>query len=93
MSGTTSQTGGNFTPPAQANGITDLINNSSNMGREVTQTIASVTLEQGLAAAGRVGAGTVAGALVQPAVWVLSGRPPQPGDIALWGGGVVAGIV
>ncbi|MBP0464496.1 hypothetical protein J5Y09_11320 [Roseomonas sp. PWR1] len=93
MSGTTSTTGANFAPPPQANGITDLINNSSNMGREVTQTIASTTLEQGLRVAGRAGAGTVAGALVQPAVWVLSGRPPQPGDVALWGGGVVAGIV
>jgi hypothetical protein len=93
MSDTTTSSGGNFTAPGSANGITDLINNSSNMGREVSQTVASVTLEQGLAVAGRAGAGTIAGALVQPAVWVLSGRPPQPGDIALWGGGVVAGIV
>jgi hypothetical protein len=93
MSGTTTAAGGSFTAPGSGNGITDLINNSSNMGREVSQTIASVTLEQGLSVAGRAGAGTVAGALVQPAIWVLSGRPPQPGDMALWGGGVVAGIL
>ena len=37
----------------------------------------------------RGAAGGLAGALVQPAVWVLSGRAPQPGDVELWGLGTV----
>gem|GEM_PF-1681992 len=87
---------GNFAPPAASNGITDLINNSSNVGKEVSQTIVSETLSRGLEAAIKSGvgkaAGVGAGALVQPAVWVLSGKAPQPGDIPLWGLGTVTGI-
>lgn len=94
MSG--SVTSSDFTPPAASNGVTDLINNSSNVGKEVSQTIASETLSRGLEAAikGGVGkaAGAGAGALVQPAVWVLSGKAPQPGDIALWGLGTAVGL-
>lgn len=100
MSGSTQPVAGDFTPPADSNGITDLINNSSNTGREVAQTIASETLsrviERGATEAGRLGlrgaAGGLAGALVQPAVWVLSGRAPQPGDVELWGLGTIVSL-
>lgn len=100
MSGSTQPAAGDFTPPATSNGITDLINNSSNTGREVAQTIASETLshliERGAADAGRLGlrgaAGGLAGSLVQPAVWVISGNAPQPGDVALWGLGTVVSL-
>jgi hypothetical protein len=82
------------------NGITDYINNSSNSGREVVQTIASITLEKGIEAAAKAAgmprlgkvAGTVAGALVQPAVWLISGKAPKPSDIATCGTGVWAGL-
>lgn len=102
MSGTTEGGSGDFTAPGKQNGVTDLINNSSNTGKEVTQTIASELLTRGVEyaakTAGGLGTGakvlgTGAGALVQPAVWVLSGKPVQPGDGLLWGMGVVAGVV
>lgn len=100
MSGSTQPVAGDFTSPGQSNGVTDYINNSSNTGREVAQTIASETLgrliERGAGQVGRLGlggaAGGLAGALVQPAVWVLSGNAPQPGDVALWGLGTVVSI-
>ena len=101
MSGSTQPVAGDFTPPAESNGITDLINNSSNTGREVAQTIASETIsrliERGTGTAGRAAlrgaVGNGVGALVQPAVWIISGKAPQPGDIALWGMGSVASMV
>ncbi|NKC30337.1 hypothetical protein [Falsiroseomonas selenitidurans] len=95
MSGSTQPAAGDFSTPAESNGITDLINNSSNTGREVAQTLASETLSRAIArgAGGlRGAAGGLAGALVQPAVWVLSGRAPQPGDIELWGLGTVVSL-
>ena len=100
MSGSTQPAAGDFTPPAQGNGITDLINNSSNLGKEASQTIASETLSRGIEAAaksaGNAGlgkiAGGAAGALVQPAAWVLSGKAPQPGDIELWGLGTIVSL-
>lgn len=99
MSGTTHPETGDFTPPGASNGITDFINNSSNIGREVSQTIVSETLGRGVETAvtnaGRAGGklvGGAAGALVQPAVWVLSGKAPQPGDVGLWGLGTVASL-
>lgn len=92
MAEPTASQSGDFTPPAGSNGVSDLINNSSNTGKEVGQTIASVTLTQGLKTVGTVaGKGVLgkaagpAGALVQPAIWVVSGKAPQPGDIELWG--------
>jgi hypothetical protein len=104
MGDTLSPPAGDFTAPGARNGITDFINNSSNVGREVAQTIASETISRSLEAAlqaRKVAAaglgGGLAGALVQPAVWVLSGRAPQPGDIPLWllgtGASLVAGTV
>ncbi|WP_458093583.1 hypothetical protein [Roseomonas sp. WA12] len=100
MSGTTETGGADFTPPGPQNGITDLINTSSNLGKEVSQTIASETLNRGIEAAaanaGKAGLGKILGggasALVQPAVWILSGKAPQPGDVELWGLGTVAGL-
>lgn len=79
--------------PGKSNGISDFINNSSNTGKHVTQTVASITLTEVLKKGGRAALGTGAGALVEPAVWLLSGKAPQPGDVALWGGGTVVGIV
>jgi hypothetical protein len=76
-----------------SNGISDFINNSSNTGKHITQTVASVTLTELLKKGGRAALGNTAGALVEPAVWVLSGKAPQPGDVALWGGGTVVGIL
>jgi hypothetical protein len=95
MGDTYSPQQGDFTAPGATNGITDYINNSSNVGRTAVQTIASETISRSLEAAlkakdvagASVKAGLV-GALVQPAVWVLSGKAPQPEDIALWGLGV-----
>jgi hypothetical protein len=95
MSGSAQPAAGDFTPPAESNGITDFINNSSNIGKEIAQTIASETLSRGIArgAGGlRGAAGGLAGALVQPAVWVLGGRAPQPGDIELWGLGTAVSL-
>jgi hypothetical protein len=101
MSGSTQTVDGDFTPAAESNGITDLINNSSNTGKEVSQTIASETIsrliERGAGTAGRAGLGGAVGggvgALVQPAVWVIGGKAPQPGDIALWGLGTAASLL
>jgi hypothetical protein len=101
MSGTSSASAADFTSPGAQNGITDLINNSSNIGKEVTQTLASETLSRGIETAakhaGKAGLGKVvggvAGAVVQPAVWYLSGKGPQPGDIELWGLGILASAV
>ncbi len=76
------------TPPSP-NGVADLINNSANVGRTATTTIVSEGLSRGLEAAGRRALGTAAGAVVEPAVWVLSGRAPHSGDVALWGMGTV----
>ena len=88
--------GGNFSSPAASNGVTDLINNSSNIGKEVSQTIASEILSRGLEAAIKSGVGKGvgfgAGALVQPAVWILSGKAPQPGDVSLWGLGTAVSL-
>lgn len=99
MGGTYSPTEGDFTAPGAKNGITDYINNSSNVGKEVSQTIASETISRGLEAALKAknvaGAGVkagLAGALVQPAVWILSGKAPQPGDIPLWGLGTIVSL-
>ena len=99
MGDTISPQQGDFTAPGANNGITDYINNSSNVGKEVSQTIASETISRGLeaalqaknVAAAGVKAGLV-GALVQPAVWVLSGKAPQPGDIPLWGMGTIVSL-
>lgn len=97
MSGTTTATG-DFTP-ATSNGITDLINNSSNTGREASQQIASLTLErlaEGARTAGRSGTARglgVAGALVTPAVWVLQGEAPTSSEAAFWGLTTVVGAV
>jgi hypothetical protein len=95
---------GTHTPPtaeletAPQNGVTDLINNSSNTGREATQQIASLALER-LARmaeqAGRSGASRglgVAGALVSPAVWVLQGQAPTSSEAAFWGLGTIASV-
>lgn len=99
MGDTYSAPAGDFTAPGAKNGITDLINNSSNVGKEVSQTIVSETISKGLegalkakdVAAPGIKAG-LAGALVQPAVWILSGKSPQPGDIPLWGLGTIVSI-
>lgn len=99
MGGTYSPTEGDFTAPGARNGITDYINNSSNVGKEVSQTIPSETISKGLEAAMKAknvaGAGVKAGllgALVQPAVWIVSGKAPQPGDIPLWGLGTIVSL-
>ncbi|WP_376092840.1 hypothetical protein ACE7GA_24420 [Roseomonas sp. CCTCC AB2023176] len=92
MSGSTGTAGGDFTPPPPGNGVTDLINNSSNIGKEVTQTIVSEGLSRSLEAAGKATLGKGAGAFVQPAVWLLGGKMPQPGDIPLWGLSTAAGL-
>jgi hypothetical protein len=84
---------GDFTPPGPQNGVSDFINNSSNTGKSAGQTIVSITLTEGLKKAGKAALGNTVGALVEPAVWVLSGKPPQPGDVALWGGGTVVGLL
>ncbi len=91
---------GDFTVPGAQNGISDFINNSSNIGKETSQTIASETISRGLEAALKAkniaGAGAwggAAGALVQPAVWILSGKAPQPGDIPLWGLGTAVSLL
>jgi hypothetical protein len=95
---------GTYTPPtaefetAPQNGVTDLINNSSNTGREATQQIASLALERLAGAArdaGRSGAARglgVAGALVSPAVWVLQGQAPTSSEAAFWGLGTIASL-
>jgi hypothetical protein len=98
--GDTTAPQGDFTAPGAKNGITDLINNSSNVGKEVSQTIASETISRTLEAALKakdvaapgIKAGLV-GALVQPAVWILSGKAPQPGDIPLWGLGTAVSLL
>jgi len=92
MSGSSQAEAGDFTPPGGSNGITDFINNSSNIGKEASQTIVSEALGHVLEKAGKAALGKGAGALVQPAVWVLSGKAPQPGDIELWGLGTVVSI-
>jgi len=97
MSGTQSPPTADLTVP-QRNGITDLINNSSNTGREASQQIASLTLERLAAAASNAGrSGTarglgVAGALVTPAVWVLSGEAPTSSEAAFWGLGTALSV-
>jgi hypothetical protein len=99
MGDTYSPQQGDFTAPGATNGITDYINNSSNVGKEISQTIASETISKGLEAAlkakdvagATLKAGLV-GALVQPAVWVVSGKAPQPGDIPLWGLGTAVSL-
>lgn len=98
MSGTQAPPAADLTV-AERNGITDLINNSSNTGREATQQIASLTLErlaQAATQAGRSGTARglgIAGALVTPAVWVLSGEAPTSSEAAFWGLGTVASVV
>lgn len=83
---------------AQRNGVTDLINNSSNIGREASQQIASLTLERLAKVATEAGrSGTarglgIAGALVTPAVWVLSGEKPTSSEVAFWGLGTVMSL-
>lgn len=93
MSGSTTPATADFTPPPASNGVTDFINNSSNTGKEIAQTVVSEALSKGLERAGRAALGTTAGAFVQPAVWLIGGKMPQPGDIPLWGFGTAAGIL
>lgn len=99
MSGGYETIGGEWEVPA-SNGITDLINNSANVPKEISQTIASETisrlLEKSLVARGVGHAGMKAGlvgALVSPAVWIASGRMPQPGDVQLWIGSTVISLL
>jgi len=79
---------GDFDLPA-SDGVTDDINNSSNVPRAISQSLASTLIETLLEkkweAAGKADAG-LGGALVQPAVWLAGRKMPQPGDIALWTG-------
>lgn len=108
---------GDFTVPSR-NGITDYLNNTSGLAKEVGQGIASLTLtkiiEAGLASSAAKGMGEVArqagqaggsiaasagvkagliGALVQPAVWIIGGQTPQPGDVELWIGSSIIGTL
>lgn len=92
MSGTAQTQSGDFSPPGKSNGVTDFINNSSNVGKETVQTIASIGIEKAAGLAGKAALGSIGGALVQPAVWVMSGKSPQPGDIELWGMGTLVGL-
>lgn len=86
---------GDFTAPGAKNGITDFINNASNTGKEVSQTIASETLGRLAEKAGTTAGHALKGAalLIQPAVWVVGGKMPQPGDISLWAGTSVMGLL
>jgi hypothetical protein len=102
MSGTAQSSPADFTPPPPAgNGVTDLIDNSTNVGKEFSQFIVSFGLEAALSKGGEKAGkellgkvlGGAAGALVQPAVWLLSGKPVQPGDPALYLGSTMAGLL
>ncbi len=103
MSEITGKSRANFKPRVAGNGIldgiSDYINNSCNVGKESGQIIASIgmgAIGDSMKAKGRAVAGKmagVAGELVTPAVWVLSGKQPQPGDVAFWLAGAAAGQI
>ncbi|WP_237215383.1 hypothetical protein [Falsiroseomonas oryziterrae] len=86
--------------PAGPNGVTDYINNSSNVpgsaGKEVAQTIASESLSfaventikfggEAVVGKGLGGAvGGTAGAFIEPAIWVLQDQPVPKEDKIKW---------
>ena len=69
------------------NGITDFIDENSNLAQSVGIKVASITLEE-LPMAGKV-----ASRLVDPAVWIVTGKTPDSVDIGLYVMGLAGGIV